>query len=306
MPTSSPKTLIVFYNRMWNEPIPRDLELPEGCELTTDRRRIAEATAVVFHIPTLRWLRPPAKRPGQIWVAWSIESEVNYPRLRDPSFMRMFDLTMTHRQESDIRAGYVGFYSSAVNLAQTLRQPPKPKDQEHMVAAFISSRFNQSGRLEYTRELMRYLKIDSFGKFMRNQRLRDDRWRPTKLEVIARYKFTLAFENAIAPDYVTEKFFDPLVVGSVPVYLGAPNVESYAPGDHCFINTSAFSSPRALAEYLLTLAADPLAYDVYLDWKQKPFRPAFEHYLAEQQTPAFVRLCQRVQQIQAQSRATAD
>ena len=301
-PAAAPlRTLIVFYNRMWNAPLPVDLELPAGCEMSSDRRRIPEAAAVVFHIPSLRWLRPPAKRPGQIWVAWSIECELNHPRLSDPAFMRLFDLTMTHRQQSDIRSGYVDYYSSADNLARTLREPPQPKDDEHLVAAFISSRFNQSRRREYTRDLMRYLRVDSYGKFLRNRSLQGDQWRPTKLRTIARYKFTLAFENSIAPDYVTEKFFDPLVAGSVPVYLGAPNVELLSPGDHCFINTSDFQSPRALAEYLLAVAADPAAYDAFFEWKQKPFRPAFVQYIEEQKVHAFIRLFRRVQELQAQS-----
>jgi hypothetical protein len=296
-----PKTLIVFYNRIWNQPIPLDLELPAGCELTEDRHRMSEADAVVFHIPNLRWLRPPAKQPGQIWVAWSIECELNHPRLSDPHFMRMFDLTMTHRQHSDIRTGYAAYYSSAENLGRSLRQPPQPKGEDCLVAAFISSRFNQSRRREVMRELARYLRVDSYGKFMRNRSLRGDRWRPTKLETIARYKFTLAFENAIAADYVTEKFFDPLLAGSVPVYLGAPNVESFAPGDHCYINTADFSSPRALADYLLALGRDPSAYYAYLEWKNKPYRAAFEKHLAELSPHPFIRLCRRVQEIQRQS-----
>lgn len=38
----------------------------------------------------------------------------------------------------------------------------------------------------------------------------------------------MAFENVIAMDYVTEKFYDPLIAGSVLVYLGAPNIADFA------------------------------------------------------------------------------
>jgi hypothetical protein len=37
-----------------------------------------------------------------------------------------------------------------------------------------------------------------------------------KLNTIGRYKFYLAFENNNAVDYVTEKFFHSLIVGTVP------------------------------------------------------------------------------------------
>lgn len=41
------------------------------------------------------------------------------------------------------------------------------------------------------------------------------------LRLMAKYKFTLAFENALGEDYITEKFWRPLKLGSVPVYLGS-------------------------------------------------------------------------------------
>jgi len=41
---------------------------------------------------------------------------------------------------------------------------------------------------------------------------------------VARYKFTLSFENAVCDDYITEKLWRPLVVGSVPIYMGSPSV----------------------------------------------------------------------------------
>lgn len=45
------------------------------------------------------------------------------------------------------------------------------------------------------------------------------------LKILAQYKFSLAFENAVCRDYITEKLWRPLVVGSVPVYYGSPAVE---------------------------------------------------------------------------------
>ena len=81
--------------------------------------------------------------------------------------------------------------------------------------------------------------------------------RPTKLEVLAAYE--LLAENAIGDDYVTEKFFDPLIAGSVPVYLG--DTQCGAPGTRrpCYINTADFANPKALGEYLLALHEDATA-----------------------------------------------
>jgi len=45
-----------------------------------------------------------------------------------------------------------------------------------------------------------------------------------KRRILSRYRFSLAFENASFPGYVTEKLFDCLIAGTVPVYYGAPDV----------------------------------------------------------------------------------
>jgi hypothetical protein len=42
----------------------------------------------------------------------------------------------------------------------------------------------------------------------------------TSMQVLGRYQFNFAFENSIEDGYVTEKVFDALVSGTVPVYLG--------------------------------------------------------------------------------------
>lgn len=289
---SAGRTLIVFYRLIPGGSL--DGPVPPDFELSDDRARLDEADAVVIHVPTLRLLDRPRKRPGQLWVLWSIESEANHRRLRDPAYLSRFDLRMTHRRDADVIWGYVPYYSSADNLERALAAPPGPKDAERPVAMLISSRIDRSGRRAYARELARHIPIDSYGTFLRNRAIEGDTWRPSKLDVIARHPFTIAFENAMTEDYVTEKLYDPLVAGSVPIYLGAPNVDDLAPGERCLLNVRDFSSPRALAEHLHALLRDPAAYGELLAWKGRPLRPAFRAWLDRQRTPPLVRLCEAV------------
>src|ERR1700731_2190231 len=102
---------------------------------------------------------------------------------------------------------------------------------------------------------------------------------------IASYKFCLSFENSLATDYVTEKFFDPILVGTVPVYRGAPNIQQFAPGEHAFINANEFSGPSDLAIYLKELDRDAVAYRRYFLWRERPFLPSFEADLARRGDP---------------------
>ena len=268
------RKVILFYNTMWDRPLGHPPEaIPAPYELTTDRSAADEAVAIVFHLPTL----PPAlirkqltKKQGQLWVAWCLECDVHLPQMKDPSFIDRFDITMTYRLNSDVAAPYL-----EPNLPELLRRPPAEKEDGKLVNAFVSSAYNHSRRIEFLLQLMPHIDVHSYGKVFRNRQVADDKGQETKLKTIAAYKFTLAFENAIAKDYVTEKFYDPLIAGSVPVYLGAPNIEEFAPGDHCFINAADWKSPAALARYLVEVASDERPYASYFQWKAKPFRPQF-------------------------------
>lgn len=44
-------------------------------------------------------------------------------------------------------------------------------------------------------------------------------------KLIAKYKFAIAIENAICEDYVTEKLWRPLHVGTIPIVLGSPTIK---------------------------------------------------------------------------------
>lgn len=261
---------ILFFNEYWPS-LPRSLpDCPWPCRLLFDPARLPEADVVVFHIPTLQDTIDVEERPGQLWVAWSMESDANYPCLADPAFLQQFDLTMTYRRDADVWVPFLG----PDTLVQ-MRAAPQPKTESAPAVYFASNPRDRSGRQRYVSELMQHLAIDSYGRCLRNRTLAHDEGRRSKLETIARYKFTLAFENSIAHDYVTEKFFDPFIAGSVPVYLGAPNVDEFAPGDHAFIDVSDFRGPAQLAEYLRELAADDARYDEYLAWKGRPLRERF-------------------------------
>jgi hypothetical protein len=263
-PDVQPRPLVLFYNPAWDRwpDADRLAEAPE-CEFTTDRRRLPEARAIVFHLPTLAGIERVPKYPGQLWVAWSMESAANCPRLADPAFMRHFEISMTYRRAADVWTPYFG-----PDVTVALRQPPRAKTAVAPAVYLQSSRFNASGRVQYAAELMKRVKVDSYGAVLQNRRWPiPDAGPAAKRELIARYKFTLAFENSIAPDYVTEKLYDPLIAGSVPVYLGAPNVRDFAPAEGCFINAADFDGPAALAAHLNWLDENDAAYAAHLAWK---------------------------------------
>lgn len=71
-----------------------------------------------------------------------------------------------------------------------------------------------------------------------------------KLELLSRYRFTLCYENYAADDgYISEKIFDALYAGSVPVYLGDNNIARYVWKD-CFIDARNFKSDTDLLGFI--------------------------------------------------------
>ena len=287
------KPIILFFNDFFTRPPDtKALSCGDCCAFTTDRRRLREAAAVIFHIPSMQGIRRVKKFPGQLWVAWSMESRVNYPLLADRSFMDKFDIRMTYEQSADIWCPYL---PRKREFEQALATPIADKTTSACAVMLQSAAFDASGRNQFARELMAHMKIDSYGSFLNNRQFATpDSGREAKLALIANYKFCLGFENSIAPDYVTEKFFDPLISGSVPVYRGAPNVDLFAPGVNSFIDASKFAGPHELAEFLVYLDNNDEAYRSYLAWREAGLSTGFEALLARHEVEPFCQLCRIV------------
>ena len=77
---------------------------------------------------------------------------------------------------------------------------------------------------------------------------------PDKHDALLKTRFSFCYENVRDfPGYVTEKIFDCMFAGCVPVYWGANNVTDYIPAD-CFIDRRRF---RDTAEVYAFLKAMP-------------------------------------------------
>lgn len=71
-----------------------------------------------------------------------------------------------------------------------------------------------------------------------------------KWSALSKSRFCICFENARdIPGYLTEKIFDCLFAGCVPVYWGEPNIEKWIP-PQCFVDFRAFNSYDDLYLYI--------------------------------------------------------
>jgi hypothetical protein len=281
---------ILYYTDFFSDPLSSaegfDPSLVEDlCEILTDRSMIDHADVVVFHLPNLRFESLPEKREGQVWVALSVEADAHYPLQVDREFMRWFDIRMMLAQESEIPLTYF-----RPHMIPSFRSKPKWKFRRAPAVYFGSNANMVDDRAQWVEELGKHLKVDRYGKGKNRRSIWFDRGRETKLQVISRYAFYLAFENASEPHYVSEKIYDAFAAGTVPVYLGAPNVKNFLPSPKCAIFANDFPNASALADYLLELRADPRRYREYLDWRHEPFSNSFLRLAEENGVPSILRL----------------
>jgi len=133
-------------------------------------------------------------------------------------------------------------------------------------------------------ELMHYIPVDVRGKCGNpnwNQSLTEsdpNNWAKEKLTLAKEYLFTIAIENSLEYDYVTEKLWQPLAAGSIPIYLGAPNIDDWLPcyNYSCIINLREFPSIRDAAKFINDVAQNTTRYSQYHEWRNtRNLRPSF-------------------------------
>ncbi|KAI4295654.1 hypothetical protein L6164_035675 [Bauhinia variegata] len=194
---------------------------------------------------------------------------------------RGYDIVMTTSLSSDVPVGYFSW------AEYDIMAPAQPKTEAALAAAFISNCGARNFRLQALEALEKEnIKIDSYGGCHRN---RDGN--VNKVEALKRYKFSLAFENSNEEDYVTEKFFQSLVAGSVPVVVGAPNIEDFAPSPGSVLHIKEIADVASVAKTMRYLAENPEAYNESVRWKYEGPSDSFKALVDMAAVHSSCRLC---------------
>lgn len=279
---------------IWNPPFDKYKRLPDclklyrvpECVLTYDDLAYPHADAVIVHhreISIGEADLPPDPRPStQKWIWMNHESPAHTPRLW---YMEgHFNLTLSYRTDSDIFVpyGYLVPRVSRIPGAQPLLTPTGKALLRPRLLAWVISNWSPShARVSFYYKLRRYLRVDVFGDA--GMPLPRDFDGHTVIELVERYQFYLALENSQYTDYITEKLWNALVAGAIPVVLG-PSRQSYErflPAE-AFIHVDDFPTVRSLARYLVQLRRNPSRLRKHLAWRDKysVHQPVFwdEHY----------------------------
>lgn len=79
----------------------------------------------------------------------------------------------------------------------------------------------------------------------------------SKFEVLQNYEFCLCFENMRMDGYITEKIFDCLYAGTIPLYMGAPDILEYIPED-VFVDCRKYSTWAEMWEDVVNMRAEKI------------------------------------------------
>jgi len=92
---------------------------------------------------------------------------------------------------------------------------------------------------------------------------RSEKWVLTKLKFLKKYKFTIAYENFSAPGWFTEKLTHPMLVNSIPIYIGHESVKKDF-NTKSFINFHDFKNMEKFIDYIIKVDNDDKLYEKIL------------------------------------------
>ena len=249
------------------------------CKITYDVRDIGKSDLVIFHVrDILRSVTSEKiqqihknRSPQQRMAFLTHESIVNEADLKNRLSWPegFFNWTISYKRESDIYYPYGAYFP-----LPSAERPTKIPNYAAGKTKSVSWAVSNCGRArdKYVKKLLKYIKVDIYGgcsgRFGQNNNCPRSR---NCDDIFSTYKFYLAFENSVCPDYITEKFWRTFGWNSVPITLTrdfyTPDI--VPPGS--FISVQDFPSIKALAEYLLYLDKNDTAYNEYFTWKKEFF-----------------------------------
>jgi hypothetical protein len=157
------------------------------------------------------------------------------------------------------------------HLWKKLRYPKVKRsaiDGVSFIARNCKSKNNREG---VVKQLIKFgIRVDSLSSCMNNMKKSTD----DKKKLMGMYKFHAAFENGNTKDYVTEKVYGALQSGTLPIYMGAPNIKDFVPKGS-IINVHEFSSIKALSQHILQCIQNETLYNSYHTWRNRPLNKEF-------------------------------
>ena len=251
------------------------------CRYSYDKDDYDVADLVMFHMFYVRNASqmPMRSRPeGQLWLSYYREAPTRTAMFQLHNVTE-FNVTMSYSRSTDITVPY--------SLVRE-NKPAQNNTSSRRLAVlwYVSNCRTPSKRNLYAAELARHIPVQVYGAC-------GDRSPCTKFDgecerdMYREYYFYLSFENSVCDDYITEKVWNRLHAGIVPVVMGGGDYARDLP-PNSYIDVARFGSPAELAAYLHMLMGNPDRYAEYHAWR--------ENYDILKLVPFFCTVCEYMNQ----------
>jgi len=159
---------------------------------------------LISEMSYFNWLQFLPKPPHQLWIAQHWESPLKDGGINTWLVGRYVNWTNSYRRDSMVAVTY-GKYARTRNADSSQQAVDYSIGKTKQVAWLVSNCNAKNNRLEYAHELVKYIDVDIFGAC---GSLTCNRTGPDSCyNLVMKYRFFLAFENANCKDYITEKLY---------------------------------------------------------------------------------------------------
>lgn len=260
----------------------------EGLSYLQEYTEDSKHADVIWHSSIGSARNSREKYPDKKLAYYSLESSTNYPDNVKMKSNYGFDFSVDYRiwpghlaGLADIPAVYLANPSVPEFNIDFRRSPHFPKRNDAVMAAFISHCHAPNGRDKILDTLMKAFPVHSYGRCRRNMELEEKTrdWQADKAQISSQYYFIFTSENSNEFGYVTEKVYEALNSGALPIYFGAPDIKRFVPDPSAIIDVADFASTDDLITYLNHLLEDEEAYLTHFEWKKKEFSSDFKRVL---------------------------
>ena len=190
-----------------------------------------------------------------------------------------YNLAFSYKYEEDsnhLRLPYYSYISYENNDLNKLH-PTKNKERRLNFCSFFSDDINESYgtkyEFEFAKKLARYKKILSSGNAEKNTKYSDldqlisglsQRDRKLKYFEKERSKFIIVFENSSKVGYTSNKIYDAMISGAIPIYWGNSEIKIDF-NEESFINIHMFPTMDNVIDYVKFLDKYQNRYNKILD-----------------------------------------
>jgi len=163
------------------------------------------------------------------------------------------------------------YYINGNNLFDKILNREDVHDIPVNFCCFISSNPQVIQRRTMFEKLNNYKKVDSYGRYhnnMDNITISPNWWSDEYIQLLSKYKFMISFENTKCKNYITEKFVNPLLARTIPIYWGSDHVKTvFNPGSFLFLEDDTPESYDNLIQQIIDLDTND---EKYLEFINRP------------------------------------